>query len=66
MKTPDILEYLQAAMTDSGEPLTPRMEQAIQKTRQVYGGDTTYVRSPRKPDTMLSRRAVQHRRAHAR
>lgn len=61
MNTPDILEYLQAALTGSEEPLTPaRVEQTIQRARQTYGGDTVYVRAFRQQS--ITRRTMQRRR----
>lgn len=65
MNTPDILEYLQAALTGSGEPLTPaRVEQTLDQARRTFGGETVYVRAT--GQHRVTRRTMQNRRARAR
>jgi hypothetical protein len=60
MTTPDILEYIRAALA-TNEPLTPaHVEQTIERVRQTFGGDTEYIRA-RDPRATPTRRTIQRR-----
>ena len=58
MTTPDILEYIRAALADKPAALLD-VEPVLRQARQTYGGETVYIRQrdPARP----TRRTVQRR-----
>lgn len=59
MNTPDILEYIRAALTSDPHTLA-QVEPVLRQARQTYGGDTVYIRA-RDPRATPTRRTIQRR-----
>lgn len=64
MNTPDILEYIRAALADKPTVLQA-VEPVLCQTRQTYGGETVYIRALERRQK-VTRRTLQRQQARLR